>query len=373
MAMICPRWAIIGKNYRWFHELGLDGHTTQGYDDWASCGLDNYLMQRLYWDVEQDYKAIIADYARARFGAAATTMIEYYEILEARMNEIPDLYSNEVWDNHLILTPQVRQRCRDALAKAQDLAKTERARAHVQTMLDLQRSTDAMCDAIELAHETGDFGKAAKMIEVCFEMRDKLKSLYPNFMNAKRLDDTWKAQYATGGIYNQYLEFDKKIKESAASLCLPRHWKGMLDTRNRAYSLGYHKPEVSVAQLKDQDVTVCPDVKYNTQREVAAFFYRTEANVPASFKDKKVTIFFPSIIARAVQIWVNGTPVEFDHRTHKDTIWRGPMTFWYNYDHRQEFDVTPHIRPGKKNTIAFRVFKCFDFGGTYRRVFLLAE
>jgi hypothetical protein len=330
-------------------------------------------MQRLYWDVEQDYKAIIADYARARFGAAATTMIEYYEILEARMNEIPDLYSNEVWDNHLILTPQVRQRCRDALAKAQDLAKTERARAHVQTMLDLQRSTDAMCDAIELAHETGDFGKAAKMIEVCFEMRDKLKSLYPNFMNAKRLDDTWKAQYATGGIYNQYLEFDEKIRESAASLCLPRHWKGMLDTRNRAYSLGYHKPEVSVAQLKDQDVTVCPDVKHNTQREVAAFFYRTEANVPASFKDKKVTIFFPSIIARAVQIWVNGTPVEFDHRTHKDTIWRGPMTFWYNYDHRQEFDVTPHIRPGKKNTIAFRVFKCFDFGGTYRRVFLLAE
>lgn len=260
MAMICPRWGIIGKNYRWFHELGLDGHTTQGYDDWASCGLDNYLMQRLYWDIEQDYKAIIADYARARFGAAATAMIEYYDILEARMNEIPDLYSNEVWDNHLILTPQVRQRCREVLAKAQDLTKTERARAHVQTMVDLQRSADAMCDAIELAHETGDFGKAAKMMEVCFEMRDKLNVLYPNFMNAKRLDDTWKAQYATGGIYNQYLEFDKRIKESAASLYLPRQWKGMLDTRNRACSLGYHKPEVSVTQLEDQDVTVCPDV-----------------------------------------------------------------------------------------------------------------
>ena len=373
MALICPRWGIIGENYPWFHELGLDGHAAQGYDDWASCGLDNYLMQRLYWDVEQDYKAIIADYARSRFGAAATVMIEYYDILEARMNEVPDLYSNEVWDNHLILTPQVRQRCREVLAKAQNLAKAERSKAHVQTMIDLQRSTDAMCDAVEHAHQTGDFGKAAKMMEVCFEVRDKLNVLYPNFMNAKRLDDKWKVQYATGGIYNQYLEFDKKIKESAASLCLPRHWKGMLDTRNRAYSLGYHKPEISVTQLDDQDVTVCPDVKYNTQREVAAFFYRTEANVPASFKDRRISIFFPSIIARGLQIWINGVPVEFDHGTHKDTIWRGPMTFWYNYDHQQEFDVTPYIRPGKNSTIALRVFKCFDFGGTYRRVFLLAK
>ena len=120
-------------------------------------------------------------------------------------------------------------------------------------------------------------------------------------------------------------------------------------------------------------MTVCPDVKYNTQREVAAFFYRTAASVPTSFKDKRVTIFFPSIIARGLQIWINGAPVEFDHGTHKDTTWRGPMTFWYNYDHQQEFDVTPYIRPGRKNTIAFRVFKCFDFGGTYRRVFLLAK
>ena len=372
MALICPRWGIIGKNYPWFHELGLDGHTTQGYDDWASCGLDNYLMQRLYWDVTQDYKDVIADYAQARFGAAADVMLDYYELLEQRMYEIPDLYSNEVWDNHLILTPDVREKCRKLLTKARRSAETERAKAHVQTMVDLQESTDAMCDAIELAHETGEFGEAAKMMATCFAIRDKLNKLYPNFMNTTRLDDKRKQQYMTGGIYNQYLKFDKKIREAAASVLLPRHWKGMLDTRNHAWSLGYHKPDVSVRHLDDQDVTVCPDVKYNTQREVAAFFYRTEAKVPRSVKGKKVTILFPSIIARGLQIWINGESVEFDCGTHKDTTWRGPTTFWYDYDHQEEFDVTPHIKPGQKNTIVFRVFKCFDFGGTYRRVFLLA-
>jgi len=400
MAMICPRWAIIGKNYPWFHQLGLDGHTTQGYDDWASCGLNNYLMQRLYWNVGQDYQDVIADYAKARFGAAAPAMVEYYDTLEKRMDEIPDLYSNEVWDNHLILTPAVRKQCRAILKKAAKLAGADRAKAHVQTMVDLQRSTDAMCDAIELAREKGDFGKAAEMMEVCFAVRDKLKELYPNFMNSARLDDKRKAQFMTGGIYNQYLGFDKKIKAARARLLLPRYWKGMLDTRNHAAALGYPKPDVSVKHLDELDVTVCPDVKYQTQREPAAFFYRTDVKVPRSFAGKKVTFYFPSVIAKGLQIWIDGKPVQFEYNvkyedgdmqvwtgrkldkdgaevepdtTYRDTIWRGPDYFWQNYNHEQEFDITSLVKPGKKQTIAFRVFKSFDFGGPYRRVLLLAN
>ena len=372
MAMICPRWGIIGKNYPWFHELGLTGHTTQGYDDWAACGLDNYLMQRLYWDVRQPYREIIADYARARFGAAAEAIIDYCDVLEQRLDEIPDLYSNEVWDNHLILTPEVRARCRRILARAEKLADTERAKAHVATMVDLQRSTDAMCDAIELARESGDFGKAAQMMRTCFDVRDKLNELYPNFMNKVRLSDEQKAPYMTGGLYNQYVGFGEKIDGAAASLLLPRYWKGMLDTRNHAAPLGYHKPEVSVKDLEELDITVCADVKYNTQRQPAAFFYRAEVAVPKSFEGRqKITIFYPGLIARALQIWINGEPVEFDSVRYAETVWRGPERFWMDYHHDEEFDVTPYILPGEKNTIAFRIFKSYEFGGTYRRAFLL--
>lgn len=373
MAMICPRWGIIGRNYPYFHERGLDGHTTQGHDDWASSGLNNYLMQKLYWDASLNYKDVIADYAKARFGAAAPAMIEYYNLLEKRMDEIPDLLQNEVWGNHLVLTPEVRKAAREVLARAVKMADTDRAKAHVETMVLLQRSTDAACDAEEIMRETGDYGKAAQRMETIFEIRDQLNKHYAKFMNPNRVDKTVRAQFLTGGIYNQYLGFDKKIKESAASVVLPRYWKGMLDTGNRAWSQGYHKPEVSVAKLEDQDTTLVPDIKYGTEREVAAFFYRTEVNVPQSFAGKKATIYFPSIIAKALQIWVNGQPVEFDYENYKDTIWRGPDYFWVNYDHSQEFDITPHLKPGQKNTIAFRAFKSFDFGGTYRRMWLLAN
>jgi hypothetical protein len=65
--------------------------------------------------------------------------------------------------------------------------------------------------------------------------------------------------------------------------------------------------------------------------------------------------------------------VEFDHGDYKDTICRGPETFWYDYKHDQEFDVTKYVKPGQKNTVAFRVFKSFDHAGSYDRIFLLAN
>jgi hypothetical protein len=379
MAMICPRWGIIGRNYPWFHAMGLQGHCTQGYDDSACCGLDNYLMMRLYWNVQQDYHAVIADYARARFGAAAPAMIEYYGLLEKRMDEIPDLYQNEVWANHLVLTPQVRRQARAVLAKAVALADSDRAKTHVQTMVDLQDSTDAMCNAVEVADATGDFGKAAKIMDAIWPIRDKLNTLYSHFMSPKRTDPQQQAQFMTGGIYNQYLAFDQRIRAARASLLLPRVWKGLLDTGRQAEALGYYRPDANVTKLDDLDVTVCPDVKYKTEREVAAFFYRTRVEVPAAFQaGGKITLYFPSLIAKGLQIWINGQAVEFDYdylgpKSYKETIWRGPDYFWMNYQHERAFEVTSYVKPGQINTIAFRVFKSFDFGGPYRRIYLLAE
>jgi len=374
MALICPRWAIIGKNYPWFKQLGLDGHTTQGYDDWASCGLDNYLMQRLYWDAALDYHAVIADYCKARFGAAAPAMEEYYRIMERRMDEIPDLYQNEVWANQIILNKATRALCDAQIAKALKLADTPAAKAQVAIAADVQASTNAMCDALDYADATGDFGKAAGMMEPCFAIKDKLNKLYDHFMNPTRLDEKGKTVFMSGGLYNQYKEIAAKIDGAKAKLVLPRVWKGNLDTRQMAIPLGYYKPETKVDKLDDLDITLCPDVKYGTEREVSAFFYRTDVNVSKDFQGKeKITLYFPGLIARAVQIWVNGQPVTFTVNGETSTIWRGPEYFWYDYNHQREFDLTPYIKPGAKNTIAFRVFKSHDFGGSYRRPWLLGN
>ena len=86
-----------------------------------------------------------------------------------------------------------------------------------------------------------------------------------------------------------------------------------------------------------------------------------------------MTIFFPTLVDRTMQIWINGKPVEFNHGDYKDDIYRGNLYFWDNYDFQQEFDVTKLIEPGKNNVIAIRIFKSLFHAGTLDRVFLIGK
>jgi hypothetical protein len=373
--IISPQWGIIGRNYPWFHSLGLEGHTTQGFDDFGAMGLTAWVAIRLYWDVDQDYNDLVREYCGLRYGRnAAAAMHSYYKVFERRMDTVPDLCSNEVWGNHLAIDAETRAKAREALAQAHASIGGERENRQYQAACDFQRAMDAWCDGIEHARDTGDFAAAAAKMEPAFEIAAKLNALYSHFINPTNIDKKNNAQFSTGGWLKKYLAWDGRIKAAKASAILPRTMKIALDTDNTAAAKGWHNPDVSVAGLEDWDCTVVPDVKYKTERDVAAFFYRTEVDVPASFQGaERVVLYFPSLIARSMRVWVNGQPVVFDLGGSKDEIWRGPSYFWYDYDHQRAFDVTPHIKPGQRNTIAFRVFKSFDHGGSYDRIFLLAE
>ena len=212
------------------------------------------------------------------------------------------------------------------------------------------------------------------MMTPAFEIAAQLQEIYSHFVHPKRVGKDQTTRFRPGGWYNKYRTWDERIRGSAASLCLPRSMKVALDTDNVAWTKGWHRPDVSVSELEDWDTTVVPDVRSGTQRDVSAFFYRTDCRVPDSFAGKKkIVLLFPSLIARALQIWINGKSVLFDHGEYRDEIWRGPAYFWVDYNHTEEFDVTPHVKSGAINTIAFRVFKAADHGGTYDRVFLLAD
>jgi len=378
--ILSPQWQIIGRNYPWLYEMGLTGHTTQGFDDWGSQGLTHWVAVRLYWNAAQDYNDLVAEYCRLRFGdQAASAMHAYYRVFEERMDEIPDMCGNEIWDNHLIIDPPTRAAARDALARAEPLVTGERERRQFEAVALFQRAMDAWCDGIEHTRATGDFAAGAALMEPAFAIRNQLNEHYSHFVNPRQTDPD-PAQvhnlrrYRSNGWYNKYRAWADTIAASSASLVLPREMAVALDTANVASARGWHRPDVNVDHLERWDVTQVPDIKYQTQQEPAAFFYRTSVSVPAEFsRHEKVVLFFPSLIANALQVWVNGEPVAFDRGAYTDTIWRGPKYFWANYNHSRKFDVTPHLRPGRENTIAFRVYKSFDHGGTYDRIFLLGD
>jgi hypothetical protein len=77
-----------GKDFRY-----LADHSMMGTDfdscchNWATQGLNYYVVARLHWNPEQDVDAIIDDYCQAGFGPAAKSVRRYFDGLEALMDE----------------------------------------------------------------------------------------------------------------------------------------------------------------------------------------------------------------------------------------------------------------------------------------------
>jgi len=77
-----------GKDFRY-----LANHDMMGTDfdacchNWATQGLNYYVVARLHWNPEQDVDAIVDDYCKAGFGPAAKSVRRYFDGLEALMDE----------------------------------------------------------------------------------------------------------------------------------------------------------------------------------------------------------------------------------------------------------------------------------------------
>jgi hypothetical protein len=87
-----------GMPYLYVHKFGEDfrylaGHGMMGTDfdscchNWATQGLNYYVVARLHWDPEQSADAIVDDYCKAGFGPAAKPVRRYFDRLEALMND----------------------------------------------------------------------------------------------------------------------------------------------------------------------------------------------------------------------------------------------------------------------------------------------
>ncbi len=74
--------------------------------------------------------------------------------------------------------------------------------------------------------------------------------------------------------------------------------------------------------------------------------YRKEVVIPASWKGKDIMAHFGSVTSN-VYVWVNGKYVGYSEDSKLEA----------------EFDLTPYLKPGQKNLIAFQTFRWCD--GTY--------
>jgi hypothetical protein len=87
-----------GMPYLYAHKFAEDfrylaAHGMMGTDfdscthNWATQGLNYYVVARLHWNPEQTADAVIDDYCKAGFGPAAKSVRRYFDRLESLLNE----------------------------------------------------------------------------------------------------------------------------------------------------------------------------------------------------------------------------------------------------------------------------------------------
>jgi hypothetical protein len=76
------------RDFRYLADHGMMGTDFDSCcHHWATQGLNYYVVARLHWDPEQDVDALIDDYCRAGFGPASKSVRQYFDRLEALMND----------------------------------------------------------------------------------------------------------------------------------------------------------------------------------------------------------------------------------------------------------------------------------------------
>jgi hypothetical protein len=104
-----------GEDFRYLASHGMMGTDFDSCcHNWATQGLNYYVVARLHWNPEQEVDAIVDDYCKAGFGPAAKSVRRYFDRLEGLMNDAATKDKTAV----SLLTPEALAGLRKELEQA---------------------------------------------------------------------------------------------------------------------------------------------------------------------------------------------------------------------------------------------------------------
>lgn len=175
-AYVFPR--KFAEDFRAMARRGMIGTDfDSGLHHWATQGLNYYVVARLNWDPEQDAGAIIDDYCRAGFGAAAVPVRAYF----ARLEELTDEAAAKGLKHLEPFHPGAIAELNDMLMKARGLAAGD---AEVEDRIDFLKAglrwTDADARAHALLREPGSSAPASEKKRILDERDAVMRDIFQN-------------------------------------------------------------------------------------------------------------------------------------------------------------------------------------------------
>jgi len=337
---------------------------------WAECGITTrYVRAKLEWDANADVDAILDDFFDKWYGKSAKPARAFWDALEEAIEETPML-GHEDRIMPYIYTPALIDSLDVSVAKAEKLADTPRTKLHVKVdRLILEHLKEYM--AMRGAAFAGDFARAAKHAQRMLDLRKPLHEINSFFIMPHE------DGYKTGVWYwkvtdrrNYYQSLADKMSGKTGDLValLPEEAKFRTDPRDEGRFAHWYAPDFSPEGWQALRTTE-PFYRQGYMDAqgypyLGNIWYRLKADVPASFKGRKVILYAP-IVETEAWCWVNGKYV--GHRPYREAYIR-PM--------QMEVDVTSALRPGETNVIALRVntslSAAWGASGLMSRLFLYA-
>lgn len=258
----------------------------------------------MLWNVQQDWKAILKEYCKNAFGAAAPQMESYYLALAERQSSagyeagsyfsFPQIYNRELVSKNRTMLAAAAEKVKE------DPAALERVRIASIPMASLEDFLD-----FRDAYSAYDFTLAA----TCFAaMKDRLnQELARNSMAVCRAAvDRYPNRF-----FGEFVEKGKACStgENQIVYAFPDRLKAMMDPLDSGESFEYYCPDL----LDDEYVTVRTfgstwDAQGLDGMRRGAIWYRVKFSLPENLNDKKIGLFLGGgdLIFHA---WNNGQKV----------------------------------------------------------------
>lgn len=131
-----PNFGVLAPNIRYFiknHVRGIfeEGSTSQ-WGKTEFIELKSWVIAKLLWNPYQDTMALVEDFIRGYYGAAAEKVLEYFNLLQSRLDASPESHFG-IYDppRTEYLRPQDIQKAFELFREAKALAENEDIRERV--------------------------------------------------------------------------------------------------------------------------------------------------------------------------------------------------------------------------------------------------
>ncbi len=372
-----PNLAVIQDNIRFWIESGARGIMTQGANHGNAPAsersrLRSWMIAKIMWNPELDWKDLIRDFAVAYFGPAAAPMLNYYFYLESQN----DVYAGtEEWDNMdtrygfnaIFLTDgfldAVEAFFREAHALAGD-DKVALARVERDELTSIYARLGSMLNKCE---DRGDYQQLKQRLKTIAEANDMVNlGAKPQGM----LYDFLKLRLMRANTSPEQVVFDM---EGSTVVRLAAMWKLKMISTAMTWDAELDR---QAAALMAEEVNEAGWLDYNAnigkgwqeqgvEQEGGTGIFRTHFLLDAPKEHAHWYLVIPGIDEDG---WISLNGKDIGEKTRKSTglteakVWNYPFVA----------DITNSLRLGfAPNTLAVRVFNRVKMGGIYAAAYLV--